>query len=304
MSIRNRIQPILEDAKRVVRDPVLFGLGLNKLYYRIVDGDSYNKGGTDVFDEDWDTLILLDACRYDEYAALTPFDGFIETRISRGSTSRQFVRGNFTGKRLHDVVYVSGNQWYLKLREELDCELHAYHDVERDAADGYVPSPEAITNAALELAERYPAKRLLVHYMQPHKPYLGGDDDLFSYPRGEGLRGTMRASSADRQDLKAAYRANLRLVLESVEKLVAELDGKTVISADHGELLGDRMFPVPVRWYGHPGQVYMDELTEIPWHVVSDGPRRNIESEPSNSESVDSDPERVESTLRDLGYLG
>lgn len=286
---------------RALRDPALFGLGINRTYHELTRGGTYNPSGADIFAEDWDTLVLLDACRYDVYAELTPFDGPVEVRESRGSASKQFVRGNFQGRTLHDVVYVSGNQWYLLLEEELNCELHAYHDVERDVADGFVPSAEAVTEAALAHHERYPDKRLLVHYMQPHYPYLKTDVDGFELVR-EGLRETIRASDVDYEDVRAAYRDNLAYVLEHVERLVDGLDGKTVVSSDHGEMLGDRLSPVPVRWVGHPPGVFVDELTSVPWQVVSEEPRRRITAEPPDGRADGVEPERVEQTLRDLGY--
>jgi hypothetical protein len=286
---------------RALRDPALFGLGVNRTYHELTRGGAYNPSGTDIFAEDWDTLVLLDACRHDVYAELTPFDGPVEARESRGSASKQFVRGNFQDRMLHDVVYVSGNQWYLLLEEELNCELHAYHDVERDVADGFVPSAEAVTEAALEHHERYPNKRLLVHYMQPHYPYLETDVDGFELVR-EGLRETIRASAVDYDDVRAAYRDNLAYVLDHVQRLVEGLDGKMVVSSDHGEMLGDRLSPVPVRWVGHPPGVFVDELTSVPWQVVSDGPRRRITAEAPDGRADDVDTDRVEQTLRDLGY--
>jgi len=286
---------------RALRDPALFGLGVNRTYHELTRGGAYNPSGTDIFAEDWDTLVLLDACRHDVYTELTPFDGPLEARESRGSASKQFVRGNFQDRMLHDVVYVSGNQWYLLLEEELNCELHAYHDVERDVADGFVPSAEAVTEAALEHHERYPNKRLLVHYMQPHYPYLETDVDGFELVR-EGLRETIRASAVDYDDVRAAYRDNLAYVLDHVQRLVEGLDGKMVVSSDHGEMLGDRLSPVPVRWVGHPPGVFVDELTSVPWQVVSDGPRRRITAEAPDGRADDVDTDRVEQTLRDLGY--
>jgi hypothetical protein len=38
-------------------------------------------------DEDWDTLLILDACRYDLFAEEVPFGGRLESRISLGSSS-------------------------------------------------------------------------------------------------------------------------------------------------------------------------------------------------------------------------
>jgi hypothetical protein len=303
MIIWERLRENPEFLLRAVRDPALVGLGANRTYYELRRGRRFNPAGTDIFaDEDWDTLVLLDACRHDAYAELTPFDGPVETRESKGSASRQFVRGNFADKTLHDVVYVDGNRWFLKLYEELNCELHAHHDVDRDIADGFVPSPRAVTDAALELHEQYPDKRLLVHYMQPHYPYIATEIDGFELVR-EGLRETIRHNSLGYDELRAAYRDNLRYVLQDVQRLVAGLDGKTVISSDHGEMLGDRLSPVPVRWVGHPPGIYVDELVSVPWQVVSEGPRRPITPEPPTRPADEVDMSEINQSLRDLGYM-
>ncbi|AEM59298.1 hypothetical protein HISP_18995 (plasmid) [Haloarcula hispanica N601] len=264
----------------------------------------YNTSGTDIIaDEDWDNLILLDACRYDAYTATTPFVGPIEMRESRGSTSRQFVRGNFNGKRLHDTVVISGNRWYLDLQnsDDFDCEFHAYYDVERDAADGFVPSAEAVTEAALDKIGQYPNKRLVIHYMQPHHPYIGTDIDGFEQKRVD-MREYVRRSSVDTDTIRAAYQDNLQYVLKHVQRLVEELEGKTVISADHGEALGERLSPFPVSWFGHPIRVYTDELVQVPWHVVSNESRRTIRSESPRSQLTDIDQAEIEQSLKDLGY--
>jgi len=250
MDILQRLRDNPETIKEGLRRPSTVGMELNRAYHQLTDGEKYNQHGIDIFrDEDWDNLILLDACRYDDYAELTPFEGTVEKRESKGSASKQFVWGNFHKKELHDVVYVSGNQWYPRLLSETEftSEVHSYHDVERDIRDGYVPSPEAVTNAALRLAKEHPNKRLIIHYMQPHKPYLGQNSELFTYHNGLGA--TFRESHASHSELLTAYRDNLRLVLEEVQSMAAQLQGKTVISSDHGELLGERVSPIPIRGY-------------------------------------------------------
>lgn len=289
---------------RTVKDPALIGLGINKTYYEYSQkGTRYNKDGTNVVaDEDWDNLIILDACRYDVYKELTPFEGEVETRESRGSASKQWVRGNFDEEILHDTVIISGNQWYLNLREELDYELHAYHDVNREAANGFVPSPEAVTKAVLNQKDNYRNKRLLIHYMQPHHPYLRTDVTGFRLVRKD-LRETIRASDVNVDDVRTAYRDNLRYVLEHVQRLVDTLDGKTVITADHGEMLGDRLSPFPVRWFGHPPGIYTEQLVRVPWHVVTNESRRKIESDPPEQHQSKVDHATVEENLKDLGYM-
>lgn len=295
---------LLHDPSLVVeaiKNPELLALGLDKIFYNLRKGSAFNRDGIEVTEEDWDTLILLDACRYDIYQALSPFDGEIQTRESRGSNSHQFVRGNFMGKKLHDLVVVSGNQWYLQLEEELDCEFHAYYDVERDAADGLVPSASAMNSAVRRAREAHPNKRLLIHYMQPHHPFVTNDVGNLKL-RTTSLYEAVRQHDLDVAELRSAYRDNLEYVLEYVKPLVEDLDGKTIISSDHGELLGERLKPVPVRWFGHPGGIYSDLLVTVPWHVVKDGERRTVISEQPDRYIHESSSRSIEANLKALGY--
>ena len=117
-----------------------------------------------------------------------------------------------------------------------------------------------------------------------------------------GLRSTMAASPADDETLRKAYRDTLEIALEALESRLDAFDGRTVITADHGEVLGERLAPIPVRWYGHPGGIYVPELVEVPWHVVSAGPRRHTTADPPVG-VADADDEDVTESLRALGYL-
>lgn len=289
----------LEQIVRGLRNPRLGISEVNKLLTRLMSGEWYNTDGIDVFEEDWDNLIILDACRYDEFDRLNPLPGETQSRESRGAMSAEFVEGNFTEKQLHDTVYVSSNRFYERLRDEIGAELHDYVPVELDAPD--VPSslPETVTEAALAADKQYPDKRLMIHYMQPHQPYFGPNSDhLENTP---DIRETMRVNQMTHDEVVAAYRDNLRYVLDHVEELLGELRGKTVVSADHGELLGERERPIPIKYYGHPRGVYTEELVEVPWHVYEDGSRKDVVAEPpvESQEAID---ESVDEKLRDLGY--
>ena len=259
----------------------------------------HNPKGIDIFDEDWDNLLILDACRYDAFTRRSSLPGRTEYRISRGSTSPEFIRGNFAGKTLHDVVYISANGWYAKLADDIDTAVHAFEFVERDAMDGLTSRPETVAAAARDAAETYPDKRLIVHFMQPHQPYLGPTGEQFEV--SAGLSDTVRHTDASRRDVLQAYQENMDLVLREVEPLLDDLVGKSVVTADHGELLGDRERPIPIRTYGHPEGVYVEELVTVPWHVYQNGGRREIVPQrPLRSQTVDAD--QVEQNLRDLGY--
>ena len=264
----------------------------------------YNAQGIDVFSEDWDNLLILDACRYDYFDACSDLSGRLESRISKASSTREWVWANFTDKQLHDVVYVSANPNFRKVADDIEAEVHAYIDVwDEVAGDGgaNIVPPETVTEVTLEVAAEYPRKRLLVHYVQPHYPFLGPTGRKMFDP-STTLRDTSRHVSENAPELRSAYKENVDIVLAEVSDLLPKLQGKTVVSADHGELLGERLSPIPFRAYGHPLGVYVDELVTVPWHVYINGARKDIVAEPPiDADSID--PERIERQLRDLGYV-
>jgi hypothetical protein len=170
--------------------------------------------------------------------------------------------------------------------------------------------PEEVKKAAEEASSKYPDKRLIIHFIQPHYPYLDrriegldwvkGNDRYPDIPLikkifwkieevtlGDKLRSTigrtnswrirnfLNARCLDGQDEKVwrelhtdmeewhrLYEDNLRKALEQVEGLIKELDGKTVVTADHGEALGEEDV------YVHPPNTDIDVLKEVPWLEV------------------------------------
>ncbi|WP_153952567.1 hypothetical protein [Halosegnis longus] len=295
----------LKDIKKGLTDPTALLREVNKLYYTRGRHRSYYPEGTDIFSyEDWDNLIILDACRYDVFEKQISLSGTLEKRQSRGGMSSEFVRANFSNKVLYDTVYISANEWFAKLRDEINSEVHRFINLQADHLDLADMSvrPETVTQQALQVAENFPNKRLIVHYMQPHQPYIGptGKEHFAVSP---GLIETLRRSEEATDELLwRAYRENLELVLEHVEQLVDVLNGKTVITSDHGELLGERILPIPLKTYGHFDGIYVDELIDVPWFTCDFTERKSIKREEPDIEEVKQGGESVDDRLRQLGY--
>jgi len=272
---------------RGLRTPSLLCREANRLYYRRLNNRRYNVSGVGVFDEDWDTLIILDACRYDMFKRISNLPGRLESRISRGSSTPEFLVANFDDRDLLDTVYVTANPQLYRNRHRIDTDLHAVIDVWNDEGwdDRYgTVLPETVADAALDAAETYPNKRHVVHFMQPHYPFLTDETEfdkghLEDEDTEEGnvwtklMEGTL---DVDASKIKALYDQNLRRALPSVKQLLDELPGKTVVTADHGNMLGERSRPIPIREWGHPRGIYTDELVTVPWLVVDSETRRDI----------------------------
>jgi hypothetical protein len=271
-----------------------------------------------IWNEDWRYLIILDACRYDFFAKVYRDyqilkSGTLEKVTSAGSATiewfeKTFINPSYGERRPNDlIVYVSANPFinsrkysrkgYLKIIDVWDWgwsrELGTVH-------------PKEVNKAVLIATRLYrKASRYVVHYMQPHYPYIGLANlrKIFLKTLAEessrrsirtlnnrikgfirwklikmlgplGLRLASRlvgpplsiefavAKHVGKEGLRKAYEENLRLVLEYVSKLIVKLHGIIVITADHGELLGE------YGAYGHFAMLRVPELIEVPWMVI------------------------------------
>jgi len=300
----------LSDLKIAAQSPKSVLRELNRLGHTRVRTQDYNPNGICVFDEDWDNLIILDACRYDLFAERSDLPGTLEHRISRAGATREFVQSNFTGRHLHDTVYLTANSWFQRLRNVIDSEVHKLIDLHMNDPDGRYHSeefkvvpPEALTERATEAVDEYPNKRLVIHYIQPHHPFMGPIGRKYFKHRTANMNEVINESSdATPRLVKRAYTENLDMVLSSVSDLLPSLPGKTVISADHGEMLGERHDFVPMRDYGHHSGIYNDVLTRVPWHIVENGSRKRIVPEAPEDETEEVDVALLERRLADLGY--
>jgi hypothetical protein len=302
----------LSQLLRGLQTPGLFGRELNRLYHRRLYTRSYNTDGVDVFEESWDTLVVLDACRYDMFAEQSTLPGHLESRQSQGSHTTEFLRANFGHRMLHDTVYVTANPQLYRHREDVRPDLHA--TVEVWQGDDWDPSldtvpPETMTERVLEAAETYPNKRIVAHYIQPHYPFLS-EDGVFEDSQGyfeadqAGFWYQLRtgALSIPEEEVWRAYRATLDRALPAVESLIDAIDGKTVVTADHGNMVNERASPVPVVEWGHPHGIYTEQLVRVPWLVV-DGPRRDVTADSPVETQSATDDAVVADRLEDLGYL-
>lgn len=276
------------------------------------DRFGYGEDGIAVFDQDWDVLIVLDACRFDAFQEHAAFPGHLQAVTSQGSVTPEWLRANLAGRDLSDTVCVSANGHYVKLSDELDTNWHAFEGVvEDDLADAedslLVASPDTVTERARTALEQYPRKRVVIHYIQPHLPFLGKIGDQH-FELGKNLVEIGTDPSVDRDRIVDAYHENLKLVLSSVERLLDTAEpnmGRVVITSDHGELLGDRLWPLPVRQWSHIHELPHPLLVQVPWHRLDVGSRRDVVAEEPVHESKmerQDDRERLTEHLRALGY--
>jgi hypothetical protein len=259
--------------------------------------------------EDWDCLIVLDACRYDVFEKV--YRDYLDGELSQGMSScistPGWLDGHFREGDYRDVVYISGNP-HINSRKTGEgfnvrkC-FHKVVDVWSFGWDNRLGTvhPREINDAFMKEFKRFPNKRYVLHYLQPHAPFLSlkasqtagitilqtmmkmlvlenlrsliGTNRLWAIEeklsrlklgisRLDPYTAALRA--VGEEGFRKAYEDNLRIVLEHVRMLLEEVERNFVVVGDHGELLGE---------HGRFGHIYEKEflppLTTVPWFRIT-----------------------------------
>jgi hypothetical protein len=266
-------------------------------------------------DADWDCLIILDACRYDKFKKHYKKyfkKGTLKKAISPATHTPEFLYKCFPDK-YDDIIYVSGNMFINSKNIPLnhwdsDFEWNPTEHFKRvvDVWDtGFSREkgtilPKEMNKHATVLMDINKKERFIVHYMQPHAPFLTwtktrqsledfweGDDKqeksfkqkLTRFAFGhfseallwktanilnrlpEGGRGQLFIQEG-REGYIKHYEDNVEIVLAHVQQLIKKYPKKKfLVTADHGDWVGEHGY------YGHSKINKRDKyITEVPWY--------------------------------------
>lgn len=268
--------------------------------------------GTSVWERNWDICVVLDGCRFDvmeeiisRHAWLN--NGNLEDIWSVGSSSADWMDRTFDDRyatELKRTIYITGNPHSASRTNsdgwaKLDEAWRSYWDEEQ----GTIPAEPLVDKAIV--AHRTTDSPVLVHLMQPHRPFIGSNCDLGGgFQPGEGESGPtttlweeVRDGRISRNKLWGAYADTLDYALSVCEKLHTNVNGRVVFTADHGNGLGE--------WgvYEHPPRVPTPAIRRVPWLELratdedTYHPDVEISSNNQMEQSVD-----VTSRLQALGY--
>lgn len=248
--------------------------------------------GVHVMNEDWDNLIILDCCRYDLFKEVTGIN--CDYRISRGSSTPEFLLENFSGRKFNDTIYITANPQVDKYVKDSFFKVVSVWKTDWDLELNTV-LPERVVKRAIEVEEKYPDKRLIIHFLQPHIPFIKdpklnklgyGDKSTFHViKKGDQSKigkipcNPWKEVGRGNIDLKTvynAYKRNLEAVIPHAFKLAKKLTGKTVITSDHGQALNEWVFPFPIKVLDHPSYVHIPALIKVPWLIIEGKERKKI----------------------------
>ena len=241
--------------------------------YHSYTGD--NKVGDEVLEYDADVLVIADACRYDVAQHVQEeYDwvNHIDMVDSKGSATPEWLKNNFIGKHEDakaDTIYISANPYTEQYLNEYDWKrVEKVYEYGFNDELGTVP-PDAVTDVAIQLRRDNPETPIIVHYVQPHIPFIGYDasDGIELENWGDdgdrlSVWDMLLTGELDKEEVTEEYTHNLRNVLDEVSLLRrnAEAD-KMVVTSDHGNAMGDTSELL----YGHPSGVANSELRQVPY---------------------------------------
>lgn len=254
--------------------------------------------------EDWDIFVVCDGCRYDKFKEVNTIKGTLKKAESFVRTTPAWIQGVAQGADCSNIIYVTPLAKFDK-----HVPNHTFFKVVMMYKEKWNKSydtvfPEDVTSFALNCLEEYPDKRIIVHYAQPHSPYLSvtpEEQGLFyngeTKPRlkkeytfkekmyKQAIKwlpsvfiwklqksiGTLNTGvgvlyfKRGWQGIRDAYRNDLERVIMNTKILIDKYPNKKIIiSADHGELLGE------YGKFGHGG-IRFKKTREIPWFIVNGG---------------------------------
>jgi len=236
----------------------------------------YNR--TKINSRNWDYLIILDACRFDYFKKYHRFErGDLTKILSAGSHTSEWLINNFKDENYSDTVYISGNPQISNFMLKKRIDQNPFFKIDNVWDYGWSEEhntvlPGTITKSTMKSIRNHPEKKHIIHYIQPHVPFIkdknlrkDGISPLAdrSKEKGEKIWVDVRRGKVSIENLKRAYKNNLIAVFPAVEKLIDNLEGKIIITSDHGQLFGEYFL------FSHPSKIYFKKLIVVPWLEIN-----------------------------------
>lgn len=235
----------------------------------------------DLFDTDEEVwMFFFDAGRYDLFDELVweYMDGDLE-RVYNGGfgytgdwTTHHLV-GDFGNRGLFSYVPLRGfgaAEYDGRKHFEVAPDVQPDRSVEDRLAElGYLEfdedrptyeeriGPHHINNAVREHADELNGG--VIRYIAPHPPFLGLEDLTSESTKTAKTRAALEAGDLTYEELTEAYIDTYEMAFEYASELIPDLDGRVVITADHGTCLTCGQL-----FHGRRLEMH-DHLTVVPW---------------------------------------
>lgn len=271
---------------------------ITREYFWKVFSLNYRDQGQKLLEKEWDYLFIVDACRKDMFSEVygEHLDGELSSIESKASSTGLFLKRNFAEEYHDNLVYVSASP---RVEEDLDDvfyeKINVWKEKDWDEELGRVPA-EKMKEYCLRTAKLYPDKRIIFHFLEPHLSVQQYEGVELSDPSARKKYSDFTDRSALRKFLSGKISKSFpgpslwvlfqnddipkHVVWEKQEKLLHEaldvisdisgnLDGKKVVTSDHGNAYGEKIHKyLPWNVYEHPKYIRTKNLIEVPWFEI------------------------------------
>jgi len=228
--------------------------------------------------EEPDIVIILDACRYDKFIEVKNkmwFDGDTIPVWSPAHQTADWYKYYWGGRQDKNRILISATpvpwrpHWVGDLIKNFYKAVPVWKDYENcDDLDN--PNVDNVMHEANKMKTVHQTKKLLIHIMPPHLPFYGKKGYTWMHT-ALGRNHANIYIHVEHHGARHGWAQMQKYYNESIEKALTEIfthkwifDYHTVITADHGELIGEG------NGYGH-SKFNRDSplLRVVPWHTVS-----------------------------------
>lgn len=103
----------------------------------------------------------------------------------------------------------------------------------------------------------------IIRYLKPHPPFEGMEDMSSGSQKTRNTWYALWSGETSHREIEQAYIETYRQAFEAACEIIPELDGQIIITADHGECLGDCG-----QLYHGRGHDTHEHLCKVPWFTV------------------------------------
>ena len=263
---------------------------------RIHDIKTYKKGRF----SDWRYLIVIDACRYDTFGDIVEereLQGEL-LKCHTGSHKTSWWYRRYWSREDCDVHLISSNPvpfssaggwnayqrfktstWADPESKRLSPEVREI--VEGSLAAGVNLFDPLIPLTVFEEVKRH-GERYLIHLMPPHLPFLGEKGVALLNRLGVEIGRTADIYAAVQEyargdnwdEVRECYKENIEFALGRIGEFSHLLDdGGVVITADHGELTGEKRDGLGIYRHARHNKIpeLFDVMQTVPWFELAEG---------------------------------
>lgn len=221
--------------------------------------------------EDKFLLVILDACRYDYLSELLEERGYdVPIKPVRTPCTNTHAWARTVWSEQYDINYISaipyfGNQEMTGPNPGVPTYNASEHfsNVIEAWRIPYADEGPVYPDYMAHVVKHNLSERTVAHFSNPHMPHIGDPPLTPNEVEGASLRRIGPANEVTDEYMRRSYKGDLlRAWIEGVEPILEYIDDdrSIVISADHGECLGEDGN------YGH--NVDHEKVRIVPWAEI------------------------------------